>query len=204
MQASHKPKPLPVSQLVEQVSVDALPAGLRRLVSYLGDALAYKLVQLRGGSYVAVPKSVNPEHPLCDLLGAVDYATLVNRFGGEKIEVPKDDSLLRQLRHSRVRELLALGYTAGYVARATHYTRRQVLNIKGAGCEDVLGMQGGLFDAPADMVSVVAMPPKVATSQATQTPQALRPLKTAHWTDQLLAVGELQSKSAAKHKRQGR
>ena len=146
-----------------RINVERLPRGLRVLVTDLGEALAYKLVHLRPGNYIDVPKKLHPEHPLHDALGAHDYALLIARRGGERIEVPKDDAMLLQVRHARVRELREQGLSHNAIARRTHYSRRQVINILNDGSEDRAFMQPDLFAAlaaPAAAVAHKSRPPK--------------------------------------------
>lgn len=131
------------------VNVERLPASLRTLVRAVGEALAYKLAHVRGGTYLDVPKQLSLDHALCHALGAADYAALIAHFGGERINIPKADALLTQQRHARVRELLAERRSKNDIARRTGYTRRQVINIQNAGFEDRLFLQGDLFAAPA-------------------------------------------------------
>ncbi|MBY0235237.1 MAG: hypothetical protein K2W93_09665 [Burkholderiaceae bacterium] len=111
------------------INVHLLPQGLRDLVRVLGEADAFRLVERRGGGRLVVPDRVHPEHPLMDELGLRVFAALVDAFGREVLELPKYDSVARQLRHERVRKHRAEGMTIDRIAVATGYTRRQVFNI---------------------------------------------------------------------------
>lgn len=114
---------------MSQINNHLLPAALRELVRVLGEAAAFRLVERRGGSRLIVPKKVHPEHRLMDELGFKAFADLVDGYGGEVLELPKYDSVLRQIRHERVRKLRGEGKTVDRVAVETGYTRRQVFNI---------------------------------------------------------------------------
>jgi hypothetical protein len=173
MFAPHKPTRKTAALELASVNVERLPASLRVLVRAVGEALAYKLAHVRGGTYLDVPKQVCLDHALCHALGAADYAALVAHFGGERINIPKADALLTQQRHARVRELLAEHRSKNYIARHTGYTRRQVINIQNAGFEDRLFLQGDLFTTPNPAAS--------ATNAANAPSKTIRPaLESQH------------------------
>lgn len=114
------------------INLDRLPGALRDLVHALGEPAAFRLVERRGGGRLVVPKKVHPDHSLMDELGLKIFADLVAAYGGEVLDLPKHDSVVRQIRHQRVRRLRAEGITMDRIAVATGYTRRQVINILGA------------------------------------------------------------------------
>lgn len=111
------------------INIELLPPVLREMVRVLGESAAFKLVEHLGGRRLIVPKRLKMEDPLLDLLGGKAFAKLVNYSGGSVIELPKYDSVTRQLRHERVRACRALGLTGDQTATKTGYTRRQVMNI---------------------------------------------------------------------------
>lgn len=122
-----------------------LPPGLRQLVSYLGDKLAFALVQEFGGQELAIPKRASAEHAIAQTLGLHNMAALVQCFGGETITVHKHDSIARQIKHKRVARLLASGKTQNQVAAQTGYTARHVRNIAAIARAAELDMQPDLF-----------------------------------------------------------
>jgi hypothetical protein len=108
-----------------------------------------------------VPKRVNADHPLFDLLGAQAFAALVNEYGGIRIELPKNDAVAQQLRHQRVRQLRLEGYMIDQIAIKTKYSRRWVIEILGAEQEELA--QLGLFDdAPGPPAEETADKPQVS------------------------------------------
>lgn len=115
---------------LSNINLDRLPPQLRTLVRVLGEAMAYRLVEQRGGSYVIVPKTFKVDHDLHEVLGTKGFGALVDAYGGSTLQLPKSDSLLRQVRHQRVVELLGQGYLVREVALKVNYTVRQVFNIK--------------------------------------------------------------------------
>ena len=143
-----------------------LPGRLRDLVRVLGERLAFDLVQKRGGTRLIVPKRVSAPHPLLDALGLPGFIALVDAYGGEVIDdLPKYDSVARQLRHERVRQMRATDQTIDQVAMATNYSRRQVMNILAADGPD--DRQYALFDGTDG--------PGDATEDAAPVPPDTRP-----------------------------
>jgi hypothetical protein len=132
-----------------------LPPQLRKLMRVLGEAAAYKLVEQRGGSYVIVPKRFVAEHDLHEVLGTQAFMALIEACGSETLQLPKYDSVLRQVRHQRVMELLGKGYLLREVALKVNYTVRQVINIKQA--HEPRDDQLGLWDLfpPGGVVEVI-------------------------------------------------
>ena len=113
------------------IALHKLPPQLRLLVRVMGEASAYRLVELRGGTPITVPQSLHSPAgvALAELLGAAAAARLIDGLVGQTLQLPKNDSVLRQLRHQRVLELRGQGMRLAAVALATGYTVRQVINI---------------------------------------------------------------------------
>jgi hypothetical protein len=130
-----------------RINLERLPVGLRRFVGSFSEQLAYKLISVRGGTQIGVPKSLIFDHPLHHDLGSELYAELVDKRGGEVLEVPKDDAIVMQHKHARVRELRGAGHSRDAVARLTGYSWRQVVNICNAGDEACAFVQPDLFAA---------------------------------------------------------
>ena len=132
----------------EHLNMHRLPTQLRMLVRVLGEADAFRLVEQLGGTRLDVPKRVNVDHLLASVLTPAGFAKLVEALGGEAVDLVKYDSVLRQMRHQRVHELL-LHHTNREVALKTGYTTRQVINIKQAGDAHLFAAaQGDLFAEP--------------------------------------------------------
>lgn len=132
------------------INLDRLPRELRELVRALGEATAFKLVERRGGSRLIVPKKVHPDHRLMDELGLRGFADLVEHYAGLVLELPKNDSVLRQLRHQRVRKLRGEGLTHDRIAVLTGYARRHVITILAGGDDLVPSSQLDLFGQAAE------------------------------------------------------
>lgn len=125
--------------------VAGLPPGLRQLVSYLGDKLAFALVEQFGGQELAIPKKASADHRIAQALGLHSMMALVESFGNETITVHKRDSLARQIKHRRVAKLLASGKTQNQVAAQTGYTARHVRNVAATARAAEVDMQPDLF-----------------------------------------------------------
>lgn len=128
--ASSAATPINPAQL-PSIALHKLPVQLRMLVRVLGEAPAYRLVEQRGGTPYTVPQSLfSPAgQVLAGMVGVAPAAALVADLPGQTLQLPKNDSLLRQLRHQRVLELRGQGIKLAAVALATSYTVRQVINI---------------------------------------------------------------------------
>lgn len=132
------------------LNIHLLPELLQELIRALGQDAALRLVDLRGGAHLVVPKRVSLDHPLAELLGPRMFADLVEAFAGETLQMPKNDSVMQQVRHQRVRELRALGMTHSEIAIKTHYSRRWVIEILAD--EERELMQLGMFSAEGEVI----------------------------------------------------
>lgn len=158
--------------VVPDVNLHLLPPQLRLLVRVLGEAAAFKLVEQRGGGYVVVPKRAHAGHWLGELIGPIAFAALVEHYGDQTLQLPKYDSVLRQVRHERVRQLRREGRTISQVAVQTNYTMRQVINILAADDEAAeAARQADLF-AGGDDVAQDAEPAPSAHNPFCLTPTA--------------------------------
>lgn len=133
MHAHNQHSHIPHAHIKAVATVDpaSLPSSLRELVEALGVEDALKLVGMHGGARITVPKVARPDHELRLVLGEAGFAALVQRYGGEALDLPKGDAYLRELRHDQVRRYREAGYTMDEIAEATGYTRRHVINIVG-------------------------------------------------------------------------
>lgn len=133
------------------VNLAKLPPMLRRLVRIVGEAHAYKLVERWGGTYIVLPVRPTLEHELAELVGLQGLAAMIQEWPpGQPLQIPKPDSVLRQVRHERVRVLRAEGRTLKEICGTTGYAMRQVIYILEAANE--LGIvQLDMFNAQADV-----------------------------------------------------
>lgn len=123
----------------------ALPELLRDLIDCVGEEAAFALIDWRGGAYLSIPKRVDPQHMLVEHIGPVAFVSLVERFGGETIMLPKKDAVTRQQRHQIVRHLRYIErLTVDQIAIRTGYTMRRVFQILGE--RPAEPMNGDLFE----------------------------------------------------------
>lgn len=119
-----------------QIDLRQLPPLLRLMVRAMGERSGFELVKLRGGTLLTIPHSVKKGSSayrlLVDLVGAPAADALVGAMPGRRVMLPKYDSVMRQLRHTRVVDLRNAGHRLMHIALATGYTIRSVINILNA------------------------------------------------------------------------
>ena len=164
----HKPAP------PQAIALHKLPVQLRMLVRVMGEAAAYRLVEQRGGTAMRVPTRLDGSagRKLAELVGAPAAATLVAELADHSLQLPKNDSLLRQLRHQRVIELRGQGLTQAAAARATGYTVRQVINILNRNGVAMPPEQDDLFP---ELMAPARAPATAAASHQAHNPFGLDP-----------------------------
>lgn len=113
-----------------------LPASAQELADVIGrDRALYLIGQLpRSGSRtwrcnLYVPKTINPDHKLVQLIGWSDACKLVREFGGMILQPANCEFLHRQFRNAEVRRMRDRGDTIAVIADAVALTQRQVRNI---------------------------------------------------------------------------
>ena len=80
-----------------------VPPGLRDIYRLIGKKGAVSLVRWRGGAKLTVPKRVGERHPIAQALGCTSARVLAGYYGGEKIDIPKADTVFRPLRNRTIR-----------------------------------------------------------------------------------------------------
>ncbi len=137
-----------------------VPGSIVDLIERLGGAHAFKLLELRGGTIVCVPTVAAADHPLRSLMGDEGFELLVREYRGERLELAKNDAIVRQHRYRHVEELRDQGLSYNEVAMRTNFTRRWVINIAAQAATPL--PQLGLFDdyepPRHDLVDEPAMP----------------------------------------------
>lgn len=135
-----------------QPAIDAstLPPQLRRLVLTIGVADTLRLLKARGGTVIKLPRREDRSY-LRELLGADSARALIAAFEGEpRVELPKADKILAQLRDREIRrDHLAHGVSLPTLAVRHDLTVRQIKNICAAETEPrmVPDRQLSLLDA---------------------------------------------------------
>ncbi|MBF8271571.1 MAG: hypothetical protein HW380_676 [Magnetococcales bacterium] len=89
---------------VEDLERCWLPKSAIQLIEVIGTAATLRLVQNHGGTYLALPRSIGPQHDVSNLIGFEAARSLAERWGGERVYIPKVDVAVRCVRN---REMIA-------------------------------------------------------------------------------------------------
>lgn len=120
---------------------DWAPAELRELTSLIGIPATFRLIELRGGTRVRVPKSVNQGRMLAREIGLTAARLLAERWGGDDLKVPL-------ARHWRARVYRARGDSYSQIARRLGVSESTVHTyLRAAGLTSVQAEQLDLFGA---------------------------------------------------------
>jgi len=114
---------------LELIEVEALPATLRELVEKIGLPDAYRLCRERGGVRIYIPYQARPDCQLARIVSMEAVRALVEHWQGETIEVPKAETLLRQLRDREIRAARRQGVPRAELARRHNLTIRRIQDI---------------------------------------------------------------------------
>lgn len=132
----------------ELTGVDArlLPPQMRQLVAIIGLAQTLKLLEARGGTPLRIPKEPNRAEVLPEILSFEAVCQLAAALGGQKIDLPKCDKIVVQIRNLAIKS--ARNHkTAPQLAREYGLTRRHIINIAKAAVDD---RQADLFEPEGD------------------------------------------------------
>ncbi|MGZ8171833.1 MULTISPECIES: Mor transcription activator family protein [Methylobacter] len=114
------------AQDVDDDCLDLLPKRVAELVQVVGLAAAMKLVELRGGGRLEVPKYVKPEHWLVEHIGLDALTRLVAYYGEERIEIDRCVKVLRMIKERAIVAEFDSGVSNGQLARKYSYTERGI------------------------------------------------------------------------------
>ena len=112
-----------------------LPFGTQDFLKYLGDELAFKLMEAKGGRYINVPTQYidGKDYAVLGFLTDDELKLLIKCYAGENLLVPKYDKIAKQVRDGRIRTLRAEGKTINELAEMFKLTERQIYTI----CDEV-------------------------------------------------------------------
>ncbi len=113
----------------DKLDISTLPEVIQEFAEHFGIDTALLIVGKYSGIRLTVPKIVRPDHPLVEVIGMDAYNRLCEYYGGEFFDIPKMDSVVRQIKHRRVIELRAGGCTVPEIALTLGYTQRRVHQI---------------------------------------------------------------------------
>jgi hypothetical protein len=118
--------------LPADLSLENLSGLLRELADILGLPATYRLVDRAGGLYLSIPRDpAKAAERLLPLLEDDKTAlhALCYHFGGERIPIPKADSLYRRLRNQAIRAEFAAGVKPPDLARRYRLTLNTIYVI---------------------------------------------------------------------------
>ncbi|MBD9528931.1 hypothetical protein [Paracoccus sp. PAR01] len=116
--------------------LQSLPPSAQEIADVIGrERTLYLIGQLpRSGSRkwrvnLYVPKRVNPDHPLVQMIGWDDANRLVDEFGGMILQPSNCNFLHREFRNREVRRLRDEGWSISAIADAVEISARQVFYL---------------------------------------------------------------------------
>ena len=104
-----------------------LPPQLRALIKAVGPAAAVRLLRVLGGQRVRIAQNAAECASLAGILLPHEIESLCTLWGGRRLELPKHDKLVEQLRNTAIR---ADTRTLREIARDYGLTRRWVIAIR--------------------------------------------------------------------------
>jgi ActR/RegA family two-component response regulator len=117
----------------DPVDLQLLAPVLRLVARAAGLAAALRLVELKGGVHVYVPKDADPGHPLASIITEPGLAALCQAYGGEHLLVPMARAALLEMRNRKLRA--ARGELSVHqLAREFGLHRRRVQQILAEDC----------------------------------------------------------------------
>lgn len=111
------------------INPDTLPPQIRWLVKRIGLAATCALLREYGGTPFDLPRTVDGSKKLNELLTHEQRAELIAARGGERLELPKFDSIARQIRDHDIMSNPD-NLSNPQLAKRYNLTRRQIINIR--------------------------------------------------------------------------
>ena len=109
-----------------RVGADSLrrSSKLGELIKVVGEAAAFRLIEVFGGARVYVPQVPEAGDALATEIGMEAAVRLAQVYGGERLELPNPNS-----RRSKIIELRRAGLSVDAIARQMGCTRRRVFQV---------------------------------------------------------------------------
>jgi hypothetical protein len=111
---------------LDDATLALLPRRVAELVEVAGLAAALKIVELRGGGRLEVPKHVKPGHWLIEHIGLEALTKLVAYYNGERIEIDRCVKVLTMLKEREIVAEFNNGSSNGQLARKHNMTERGI------------------------------------------------------------------------------
>lgn len=117
------------SRQMTELPKHLLPASLRQIADYCGEATMWAIWSAYGGGHLSVPERVRPEHGLSQLLGLPGARRFCQAFGGEILTIPKAEAAKRAVRNECIRRDRRGGMSNFGLCRKYGLTERQIITI---------------------------------------------------------------------------
>lgn len=114
---------------LNRIDISQLPHSLQSLIECIGIENAYRLTCAYGGRPKYIPKHLE-RTKLADLLPPEALQSLIKRFAGVALEIPKPDHFMRQLRNLQIKQESAGGLSRSLLADKYGLSLRQIGNIR--------------------------------------------------------------------------
>ncbi len=114
------------AETLDEATRALLPRRIAELVDVVGLTAALKLVELRGGVRLEVPKRAKPEHWLVPHIGIEALTKLAAYYSGECIEIDRCAKVLKLLKEREIVAEFAGGLSNAQLARKYQYTERGI------------------------------------------------------------------------------
>lgn len=118
------------SALNHPIDLDRLPGRVAELADVVGLRAALILVELRGGTRLAVPKKPAPGHWLVEHIGVEALDKLCRYYGGETIEIDRCAAALRAGLEANILRDYENGASNSQLARRYNYTERGIRKLR--------------------------------------------------------------------------
>lgn len=106
------------------------PMLAQEMAAVISPELVKKVLSTYGGTRLYIPNGfVYSNHPLIDLIGDEAAQVLAQKFGGESIEIPKDDAIQRQVRNAQIIKDIDAGLSQSKAALRYRLTERRIRHI---------------------------------------------------------------------------
>jgi len=106
-----------------------LPGSLRQIAEFCGDDIMWGIWRHYGGGHLSVPKQVQAEHHLAQVLGVANAVTFCQAFGGELMNIPKAEAAKRAVRNAFIKADKVAGLDNFTLCRKYNLTERQISTI---------------------------------------------------------------------------
>jgi len=124
-------KPVAVTAApLDDATLALLPTRVAELVDVVGLPAALKIVELRGGGRLEVPKHVKSGHWLVEHIGLEALTKLVAYYNGERIEIDRCADLLRAIQERIIVAAHDNGASNWQLAQQYGYTERGIRKLR--------------------------------------------------------------------------